>query len=103
MHIEEIRKDYQDTGLSSVPEEHRSMGLCEIAIREGWATLDAVPERFRTEVICHQAVQVEGENIRFVPTPLLNKEICQDALSSVVRRWSMWINIFCGIIFTKKK
>ena len=76
MHIEEIRKDYQDTGLSSVPEEHRSMGLCEIAIREGWATLDAVPERFRTEVICHQAVQVEGENIRFVPTPLLNKEIC---------------------------
>ena len=35
MHIEEIRKDYQDTGLSSVPEEHRSMELCEIALSSG--------------------------------------------------------------------
>ena len=48
-------------------------------------------------------VQVEGENIRFVPTPLLNKEICQDALSSVVRRWSMWINILWMRLYAMKR
>jgi hypothetical protein len=86
--MERISRDCRN--LAKVPKEEITAELCEVAVIQDGFGLQYVPEEMKTLTLCESALNVSpkgsawaGANLQYIPITMITKELCYKAARAI--------------------